>query len=146
MGSGKRASMREGPLSALFRNTEQEGTEKREVQDRPHDEPEAREPEAAAPEPVVPHPSLRRDVPEPPPEPEPRVRSPQERLRAAFSSELPDDILAPPPDRARVAPAPARATAPDPYAREDLAPPFAPGVGQPVIRVVGVGGAGVNAL
>jgi cell division protein FtsZ len=150
MGSGKRASMREGPLSALFRNTEQEGTEERDVRDRPHDEPEAREPEAAAPEvpeaPPVPHPSLRRDVPEPPPEPEARVPSPQERLRAAFSSELPDDILAPPPDLPAAAPARTAVTAPDPYAREDLAPPFAPQVGQPVIRVVGVGGAGVNAL
>jgi cell division protein FtsZ len=150
MGSGKRASMREGPLSALFRNTEQEGTEDRDVRDRPHDEPEAVAPEApAAPEPpAVPHPSLRRDVPTPPAEPEPRIPSPQERLRAAFSSELPDDILAPPADPAptRRSAAPAPAATPDPYAREDLAPPFAPQVGQPIIRVVGVGGAGVNAL
>ena len=72
MGSGKRASMREGPLSALFRNTEQEGTQDRDVRDRPHDEPEAVAPEApVAPEPpAVPHPSLRRDVPTPPAEPE----------------------------------------------------------------------------
>jgi cell division protein FtsZ len=115
MDSGKRASMREGPLAALFRRTEDEGTEKREVREEPH-------------------PSLSREDPPAPPPPEPEVRapSPQQRLRAAFSSELPDDILAPPPAEERYS-----APAPEAPLRA---------VGQPVIRVVGVGGAGVNAL
>jgi cell division protein FtsZ len=115
MDSGKRASMREGPLAALFRRTEDEETEKRDARDEPH-------------------PSLSREDPPAPPPPEAEIRapSPQERLRAAFSSELPDDILAPPPAEERY-----RAPVAD-------GPPTQ--VGQPVIRVVGVGGAGVNAL
>jgi cell division protein FtsZ len=44
-----------------------------------------------------------------------------------------------------VPPAPA-AREPDPYARADASPWGQPAVGQPVIRVVGVGGAGVNAV
>ena len=61
--------------------------------------------------------------------------SPQERLRHAFSSEIPENVLerpvARPVDR-RVRP------------RAPRASPAA--VGQPIIRVVGVGGAGVNAV
>src|SRR4051812_29687466 len=166
MGSGKRASMREGPLAALFRKTDEQGTEDREVTDEPHDaapapaEPPAAKtpaapkrraakpkpkpkatpaPAAEEPQAPVPHPSLSPDVPEPPPEPPVAVPSPQQRLRAAFSSELPDDILEPP----------RRRPPGDPYARAEAAPePVAPqsGPGRAVIRVVGVGGAGVNAL
>ena len=152
MGSGKRASMREGPLASLFRKTEDQGTEAREVADEAAPAARAPEPpapaeaaEPAPPEPPaaeeghVPHPSLSRDVPAPPPETRAPVPSPQQRLRAAFSSELPDDILEPP----------RREPAPQSHSREEAAPPaFAPvgGPGQPIIRVVGVGGAGVNAL
>ena len=76
------------------------------------------------------------------------------RLHRAFSSELPDDILAPPapePNRAPRAAAPAPAApAHDPYARSapsyDESPWGAKVAGSPVIRVVGVGGAGVNAV
>ena len=86
-------------------------------------EPEAREPERA------------------------RVPSPQERLRSAFSSELPDDMLAPPPPRREREPEPVpEAPAADPYARSDGGAWSTPVIGQPVIRVVGVGGAGVNAV
>ena len=67
MASGKRASMREGPLAQLFRKTEDEGS-------------------AEAP----------------------RVPTPQDRLRAAFSSDIPENVMAPP--------------ARDPYARETYAP------------------------
>ena len=108
-----------------------------------------------------PHPSLGAD-PEPEAADAPRAPSAQERLRNAFSSELPDDILAPPvaeqASRAESAPAP-RAAAPapapagscrDPYARSsasyDESPWGAKVAGSPVIRVVGVGGAGVNAV
>ncbi len=107
MGSGKRASMREGPLAALFRKTETDGLE-----DGP---PAAEKPAAQAPEPA----------------PEaPRVPTPQERLRHAFSSDLPENIMSPP------APAP-----PAPYS-----PPPPEAVGAPQLRVVGIGGAGVNAV
>jgi cell division protein FtsZ len=92
MSSGKRASMREGPLAALFRSTDMEATE-----------------EKPAP-------------------------SPEQRLRQAFSVDVPDDVMTPAEE-----PPPATAadyqwsTAPDP-ARE------------PTLRVVGVGGGGVNAI
>jgi cell division protein FtsZ len=86
-----------------------------------------------------PHPSLRE--PSPPAAPEPRhVPSPQERLRNAFSSDIPENVLERP-----AAPEPPR----DVYARpERIAESFAPprAVGTPVLRVVGVGGAGVNAV
>jgi cell division protein FtsZ len=175
-GTNKRASMREGPLAALFRKTG--------------------EPDADAPPPETPphprdtgypHPGL--SATEPATEAA-RVPSPQDRLRHAFSSELeiPDDILDPIEAR-RVEPAAAadpiddvyaRTDAPtrrrrpaaedqrepgrrgadrrpeDPYARaaadvyarsdQDARVPPARVVGQPVLRVVGVGGAGVNAV
>ena len=106
MGSGKRASMREGPLAALFRKTETEGLEgtpppeQREQQQQPaREEPEA-----------------------------PRIPTPQERLRHAFSSDLPENMMSPPPAAA-------------PYY-----PPAPEAVGSPQLRVVGIGGAGVNAV
>jgi cell division protein FtsZ len=108
MGSGKRASMREGPLAALFRKTETDGLEP-----PPPPAPER------APQEVRPEPS--------------RVPTPQERLRHAFSSDLPENIMSPP--------AAEPPTAPSPY----YAPP-PEAVGSPQLRVVGVGGAGVNAV
>ena len=54
MGSGKRASMREGPLAALFRSTADEGVEEELVQES---QPEPRR--------EVPHPSLAREAAEP---------------------------------------------------------------------------------
>jgi cell division protein FtsZ len=106
MGSGKRASMREGPLAALFRKTETEGLEA--------------QPLAEAP------------APEPPAADVPRVPTPQERLRHAFSSDLPENIMAPP---AQPLAAPGAYYPPQPEA-----------IGAPQLRVVGVGGAGVNAV
>jgi cell division protein FtsZ len=108
MGSGKRASMREGPLAALFRKTETEGLEAA---------PERRRPEAAE---------------------ERRTPTPQERLRNAFSSDLPDDVMAPQ-GRASQVPPPSAAD----YQWSAPAPQE---VGQPQLRVVGVGGGGVNAV
>ena len=131
MGSGKRASMREGPLAALFRKTETEGI---------GDTPAPRAPEPApevAPQPV-------------------RVPTPEERLRHAFSADIPANVMespAPPPRQPEPpaeAPAPPQHQAPpqDPYARSgarDMYTPPVP-VGMPQLRVVGVGGAGVNAV
>ena len=141
MASGKRASMREGPLAALFRSTEEAGAPGMEPA-----RPEAAAPEAVAPaptpeppaRPAVPHPSLSAE--RPPEEPPARIPTPQERLRHAFSSEIPEDMLAP-----------ARSAPPvDVYARAGKLDetPFgqARPVGQPILRVVGVGGAGVNAV
>src|SRR4051794_24794622 len=153
MAGGKRASMREGPLAALFRGTadleaedraDKERREREEQETRaraseawraPREEPEREAPREPEPEPQRPVAEDR----EPEPEREvPRVPSPQERLRAAFSADLPENVMAPPP----AAPA-----SPDPYARAPEAPSFdARPLGGPVIRVVGVGGAGVNAV
>jgi cell division protein FtsZ len=97
--------MREGPLAALFRKTEEDGLEAG----------------GARPEP-------------PAAEPERRTPTPQERLRNAFSSDLPDDVLSPP------------QVAPPPAADYQWSSPAPQEVGQPHLRVVGVGGGGVNAV
>jgi cell division protein FtsZ len=125
--------MREGPLAALFRKTADD-TGAKDKPELPAPTPEA-EPERRA----APHPALRSS--EPPVEEERHVPSPQERLRHAFSSDIPENVLEPP-TRARQ---PER----DVYARpehsaENYASPRP--VGRPVLRVVGVGGAGVNAV
>lgn len=125
MARDKRASMREGPLAELFRRTDAET-----------------EPAAPAAEPVAEAPA-----PQPEPvaqEPEVRVPTPQERLRHAFSSEVPEDVLEPvaydEPERP-LAEDTSFATSPMPMSSfgEQKA-------GSPIIRVVGVGGGGVNAV
>ncbi len=148
MAQNKRASMREGPLAALFRKTEEL-------------EAEASEPRAPTPSPVhpresgAPHPSLA-TTPQPPVDSgrdaygAPDVPTPQERLRHAFSSEIPDNLM----ERAAPSPGPILESPPaivhseDVYARSEPRAAFgaATPVVQPVIRVVGVGGAGVNAV
>jgi cell division protein FtsZ len=167
MATGKRASMREGPLADLFRKTSTDEPAEP-VKPAPVAEPAApaaAEPPAPAPaaaeppapaaaepaapaEPAeprrrsLPHPSLDADLPQPAPDPEPVARSAQERLNRAFSADIPEDVLAP------TTPA---APEPDVYARserelEAWAPPPPPAAAGPVLRVVGVGGAGVNAV
>jgi cell division protein FtsZ len=121
MGSGKRASMREGPLAALFRKTETDGLQ-------PPVEAPPREAAERAPEPAPQDPPAAE-----PPAPERRVPTPQERLRHAFSSDLPENIMSPPP-------------ATPPTAPGAYYPPPPEAVGSPQLRVVGVGGAGVNAV
>ncbi len=108
MSRRKRASMREGPLSDLFRSTSD---------DAPVDPPEASE---ASTEPE----------PKSPTEPE----TPPERLKRVFSEE-PAPRVEPPAETPR-------------YGREEpeYEPPGSGEPHQPVIRVVGVGGAGVNAV
>jgi cell division protein FtsZ len=142
---GDRASMREGPLAALFRKTEGEEPEAEAGAEAPAEQPQPEQPRAEAP-----HPSLSEPSPAPPPEEEPRIPSPQERLRHAFSSDIPENVMAPPSEQRRQ-PEPEPAAPPilesDPYARS-AQPTFGQAlpVGQPVLRVVGVGGAGVNAV
>jgi cell division protein FtsZ len=170
MASGKRASMREGPLAQLFRKTEDEEPQRREEQPREEprrDEPRReQEPRGGRPLPEGgPSPQITRQPPEPArrmelteaakraqqraeerarrrereaqEEPWSRydgVPSPEERLRSVFSSDIPENIMEREPERG-----PETQTAP-------YAMPSAGKVTEPVLRVVGVGGAGVNAV
>ncbi len=166
-----RASMREGPLAALFRKTDEAiehtapatpGGDASSVRsDGPGAPPVVAAPPAAAtppratPPPATaaggreyPHPSL--GAPPLSAEPELAAPSATDRLRGAFSSETPSDTPAPAVVAPRDAPAspPQRAYDSDPFARHEASTQWgeARPVGQPVIRVVGVGGAGVNAV
>jgi cell division protein FtsZ len=130
MPTGKRASMREGPLAALFRKTAEEtgqpGAEApaEEPREQPREQPAA----PPAPEPTA---------QSAPVEAERRIPTPQERLRHAFSADIPENVLAPPAETISIEP--------DVYARPQL-PADAPRGAGPVLVVVGVGGAGVNAV
>ena len=138
-GPSKRASMREGPLAALFRKTDDEQPEAKAAPAPPEPEPVREEP-VARERPAVPHPALRPQAAEAPSE-EPRIPTPQERLRHAFSADIPENLMEAP----RAGGSPIRATPEhDPFARYEAATPSI--AGSPVLRVVGVGGAGVNAV
>src|SRR5450755_1348146 len=109
MTNAKRASMREGPLADLFRKTGDDASpadEKPRQEAQPDPEPESpaaksRPSAAVEPEPDRrSHPSLHSSAPEPEVE-EPRIPSPQERLRHAFSSDIPENVLERPAGRAR---------------------------------------------
>jgi cell division protein FtsZ len=120
----KRASMREGPLAELFRATEA-------AQRQQPGQPE-QEAEAAAPEPLeetVEHAPPFDEVisvePEPEPEPEPEER-PRPDLRPVET--------------------PTFEAMPEPAPRLHRSPRAEPGAYLAVIRVVGVGGAGLNAV
>jgi len=114
MSNPKRASMREGPLAALFRKTEDD--------------------EAAEAGTQAPHPALDATSPQTP--------APKDRLKQAFSSEIPANVM----DRESARPERAARPVMDEYERHEH-PEFPDGpVGQPRIRVVGVGGGGVNAV
>jgi cell division protein FtsZ len=139
MPTGKRASMREGPLADLFRKSAEDAHA---PQKDPPKAPPAAEPvsEAGVPPAPAPGPPVQPSEPHPSSQPEAqerRIPSPQERLRHAFSADIPENVLAPPPEPP--------AHEPDVYARPrgDDAP--VPGVG-PLLRVCGIGGAGVNAV
>jgi len=161
MANPKRASMREGPLAALFRKTEGEEPDGREpaagaeAATGTGSSPEAAAAKAgrgerraaatpaaaATPHPResgLPHPALKSSTEAKEDVLEDRVPTPRERLRHAFSSEIPENVME-------------RSARPvmDDYSRDHptvmVAGSSGP-VGQPVIRVVGVGGAGVNAV
>ena len=134
MERGKRASMREGPLAALFRKTEDEGLEAEAQQPpAPEAEPDPESTSEAPPE-------------EPVADEAPPVPAARERLRHVFSSEIPENIL----ERERESMpvrTPEPPPPPPPVAREEPGLYGAPRtVGSPVLRVIGVGGAGVNAV
>jgi cell division protein FtsZ len=120
MPNAKRASMREGPLTDLFRKTADETA-------APEQEPAPEAPAESLQPPA--------DAADEPDSPERRVPSPQERLRNAFSADIPENVTETP-----------KPAEPDVYARPDAIPPPAPQIGGPLLRVVGVGGAGVNAV
>ncbi|HEV3378465.1 MAG TPA: cell division protein FtsZ [Thermoleophilaceae bacterium] len=193
MASGNRASMREGPLAALFRKTEEDEPRREEREEEPRDdrsgesrsqdprqEARSRAPRGGRPLPEDgPSPQLARSRPEGGARgqrseaggrmelteaarraqqraderarrrereaergaEEPRGRydgvpSPEERLRSVFSADIPENIMERMPE-----PPPAREPEPAPFAM-----PSAGSVTEPVLRVVGVGGAGVNAV
>jgi cell division protein FtsZ len=170
MGRRKRASMREGPLADLFRSTVddppadppeapalgEKPSERAEDVSRSDAEPsrprygreepvppqaETPTPPAPSPDPA-PSPQPQPPTPQPePPSPEPEPPSPQmhaepstapmprERLRKIFDSGTPDVVKTPRWGR-----------------EEPQYHPAAAGPRSPIIRVVGVGGAGVNAI
>jgi len=156
MARRKRASMREGPLADLFRSTAE-----------PDDPPEAPAPPPRSTErdedtrvlPTEPEPSAQEPEPESSPDPEPEPEhtpapfdisdEPREEVRA-YQVEPPEPTTARP-AKERLSrifseePEPAGAV----YGREE--PDYArssepPRPHSPIIRVVGVGGAGVNAV
>ena len=151
----KRASMREGPLADLFRSTSddvaprygrEDPAEARKAEEEAAPvEQGAPEPEAASEPP--PAPASPEPVAEPEPEPtffdqaaeEPAASSetPPERLKRVFSEEPRPRV-----EREDYLPGTPR------YGREEPAyePPGSGEPHQPVIKVVGVGGAGVNAV
>ena len=78
MPAPRRASMREGPLADLFRKAEDLDGPREDVHRQA--------------EPELPHPALRASALASE-QPELRIPSPQERLRHAFSSEIPEDLM-----------------------------------------------------
>jgi cell division protein FtsZ len=146
--------MREGPLAALFRRTEEEAQDPGKDEPRPAapegDEPrEERPPEPATAAAREREPGDEAESGEPVP---PTVPTARERLRHAFTADIPENIMDPSASATETRPpaAPGAASTsepPDAYARPrgDLYGQPGP-IGSPVIRVVGVGGAGVNAV
>jgi cell division protein FtsZ len=173
MASGKRASMREGPLAQLFRKTEEDDArpneKPRQEEEQPRQEAAPRpeeEPKLGRPLPEGgPAPQVTRHVPEPQGQTERMteaakraserearraereerwggryegVPTPEERLKSVFSHDIPENIM----EREPV-PAAQREPVPEsePFIRVAPDRPT-----EPVLRVVGVGGAGVNAV
>ena len=138
MASGKRASMREGPLAALFRRTEEDAADATAAAaDDAAAAERAAAPEApAAPAPSAPHPSLLASS-------APARSGRGARARRARRRRSACAPPSPPTSRRTCSKPPRRM----PRARRLRASSSqrAPGLG-PVLRVVGVGGAGVNAV
>jgi len=148
MSRRKRASMREGPLSDLFSST-----------DAPDDPPEAprygredpAEKKAREEGDQTPAPAAKESAPvapfdqaadEEPPQPPSTDETPPERLKRVFSEE--PQRREPVRERREIAPVVENPR----YGREEpeYEPPGSGEPHQPVIKVVGVGGAGVNAV
>ena len=164
----KRASMREGPLAALFRKTEEEGLPPG-ASEQPPPQGSGLDALLAGSETAAAGSASQRSAPEetaapreerqsaaaheaPSTEMRPgaeeeqrRIPTPQERLRHAFSSEIPESLM----ERPSITGSRGRDSGDmylDSEAFGSLASGgLAPGA-KPVLRVVGVGGAGVNAV
>jgi cell division protein FtsZ len=113
--------MREGPLAELFRKTSIDEADEQQAE-RPAERPQRPERPREDPQPRA----LRHE-----PEEEPHVPSAKDRLSAAFSQDIPNDLLERPQSS---------------YRPRDEPRIESRGVRRPVLRVVGVGGAGVNAV
>jgi cell division protein FtsZ len=170
MASGKRASMREGPLAQLFRKTEEDEARPKEKPRQEERAPEQQErtadqePKLGRPLPEGgPAPQVTRHVPEPQGQTERMteaakraeerearrveregrygrhegIPTPEERLKAVFSHDIPENIMEREPVPAQREPVPES----EPFIRVAPDRPT-----EPVLRVVGVGGAGVNAV
>src|SRR5215211_2825610 len=138
MATGKRASMREGPLADLFRKTDEQEA-RSEAEQKPEAEPRPEQPPREEPR--------REEVPREPSTEAGRraeetdwraetgrIPTPEERLKSVFSSDIPENSMG----RAREAePVPE----PEPRRMQRRG-----AITEPVLRVVGVGGAGVNAV
>ena len=136
----RRASMREGPLAELFRATE--AAQRQAEKEGREPEPEAQQQAEAAPA-------------EPPPAPTP-VEPPEKTVEHVpeWEQEAPPPTPPPPPEPVRLperapepkreAPKPKLEPLPEPPPRLHRVPE--PGAYIAVIRVVGVGGAGLNAV
>jgi cell division protein FtsZ len=154
MPAAKRASMREGPLSQLFRKTAEETGSAPAAPDAEQTPPPVKQPARKAAAERKPHPALKTPPaapetdlsPEAPRDPE--VPSPQERLRSAFAADIPASLMeTPEPTTPAASKAPVSSHGHDVFARPEYAYEQAPRLlGRPVLRVVGVGGAGVNAV
>src|SRR5690242_17395781 len=95
MANAKRASMREGPLAALFRKTEESEDPQAAPPRRAEREETAEAPTAEPPRARRtgrPHPALDAS-PDSFGEQEVHVPTPRERLRQAFSSDIPENIM-----------------------------------------------------
>jgi cell division protein FtsZ len=132
----KRASMREGPLAELFRRTEKAQRQEEQQADEPQESTVEHVPtwqdEVDTPAPPTPQPGPDEPGPaEPEPQPEPPAPEPEPPQPAA---------VAEPPVARYVE------TLPEPAPRLHRAPSAAPGSYLAKIVVVGVGGAGLNAV
>jgi cell division protein FtsZ len=146
MARRKRASMREGPLADLFRSTTDPDREQEPAPQAGDREEETRvmEGESARSEPPPPsrEPTRERATPAPPPDPE--------RVRAyRIEDEAPPPVLPAKERLSRIFADEGRDPEGPSYGREEPSLAHAHGDMRPhlpVIRVVGVGGAGVNAV
>ncbi len=145
MSKRARASMREGPLADLFRATE-EGLEDGDIEIHANgngsialEEPPAPEFEVAEPETetVEPDPEPEPETVEPDPEPEPQaLKTDEHEVVAPEPRERLKNLIVDPAQRPRYG-----RTEPDP--KKEIAAPHSHNA---VLKVVGVGGAGVNAV
>ena len=142
----RRASMREGPLAELFRATE---AAQRQAEGQPAPEPEAapKEPEERTVEHVPSWEEARAETPAPPPVPVPLPPPPMPVPLPPPPAPIPPPPATPPP-QIRHEPPVTRYVEPMPEAPPRLyrAPAADTGAYLAVIKVVGVGGAGLNAV